>query len=182
MIEWKKVPEFGDKYSVSTSGHVRNDVTGKVLKNTLKNDGYLCVHLSHQNHARMIMVHRLVAEAFIPNPNGLPVVNHIDGNKNNPTVDNLEWVTFSDNSKHAYRIGLSNISEKCRKAVSKIAAENGARTTRKAVCRIDADGVITVYKGVKEAARANNILRQNISRACKNPEYTAGGYKWIWQV
>ena len=182
MIEWKKIPGFGDKYSVSTSGSVRNDVTGKVLKNTLMNDGYLCVHLSYQNHARMIMVHRLVAEAFLPNPNNLPVVNHIDGDKRNPTIDNLEWVTFSDNSKHAYRVGLSHVSEKCKKAVSKIVAENGARTTRKAVCRIDADGVITVYKGVREAARANNIPRQSISRACMNPEYTAGGYKWIWRV
>lgn len=177
-VEWKKIPGFGDKYSVSNDGSIKNDCTGKILKNKVMHDGYLRVHLSNQNHAAYFMVHRLVAEAFIPNPDNLPVVNHIDGNKSNPSVNNLEWVTFSDNSKHAYRTGLAHISEKCKQAAGRVAAENGAKTTRKAVCKINADGEKTIYRGVREAEKANGIPRQNIIRACKNNKYTAGGYKW----
>ncbi|MDY5990788.1 MAG: HNH endonuclease, partial [Oscillospiraceae bacterium] len=94
-VDWAVVSGFGDKYLIRRDGTVMNRKTGKILKHILKSDGYLAVHLSYENKAKMVMVHRLVAEAFLPNPKNLPVVNHIDGNKTNPNVENLEWVTFS---------------------------------------------------------------------------------------
>ena len=178
-VDWAVVSGFGDKYLIRRDGTVMNRKTGKILKHILKSDGYLAVHLSYENKAKMVMVHRLVAEAFLPNPKNLPVVNHIDGNKTNPNVENLEWVTFSENSKHAYRIGLSNISEKCKQAVSKIAAQNGAKTTSIRVVQIDnSKGIIHEYRSIREAERITGIPRSNIARACKSEKYSAGGYTW----
>lgn len=180
VLGWRPVPGFGDKYQVSNTGAVRNSVTGKVLTPIRKYDGYLVVNLSDRKRVRQVMIHRLVAEAFIPNPESLGVVNHIDGNKANPAVENLEWVTLSENSKHAYRIGLSHVSEKCRKAVSKIAAENGARTTSKAVHQHDLSGkLVRKFKSVREANRETGISRCGIVRACKSEAFSAGGFKWI---
>ena len=177
--EWKTIPGFGEKYQVTKTGRIRNSKTGRELSPYKKPDGYLAVNLSHQNKAKPTMVHRLVAEAYIPNPEGLPVVNHIDGDKGNPHVKNLEWVSFSENSLHAFRTGLSQISEKCKNAVSKIAAENGAKTTSKPVFQINANGKrIHRYKSVREAERTTGIPRGNIIRACKIQGYTAGGFKW----
>ena len=72
--------------------------------------GYLVAHLSKDNKAKNILVHRLVAESFIPNPNKYPCVNHIDGNKQNNNINNLEWCTHSENDLHAYKIGLRKAS------------------------------------------------------------------------
>lgn len=177
--EWRMIPGFGDKYLVSSAGMVKNGKTGQVLKPILKNDGYLAVHLSHKNKAQMVFIHRLVAEAFIPNPQNLPVVNHIDGNKANPSVENLEWVSFSENSNHAYRTGLSHVSDKCKMAVSKVAAENGRKTTSLLVVQLDNDNkIIQKYPSIREAERSTGIPRSNIRRACKRDGYRAGGYKW----
>ena len=79
-----------------------------VMKQTSANSEYCRVPLTNKQHVKKYyLVHRLVAEAFIPNPNNLPQVNHIDGNKSNNCVTNLEWCTREDNIKHAYKIGLN---------------------------------------------------------------------------
>lgn len=94
-------------YDVSENGIVVNTKTNKVLKPYVSKRGYYRVKLYTVEHsAKMFQVHRLVAQAFIPNPNNLPEVNHIDGNKLNNCVDNLEWCTAKDNTKHAYENGL----------------------------------------------------------------------------
>jgi len=87
------------RYSISKSGIVCNDKTGKVLKNIKLKTGYLRVTLSSR---KQVLVHRLVAEAFIPNPYNLPCVNHIDENpENNNNYGNLEWVTHKQNIRHS---------------------------------------------------------------------------------
>lgn len=107
---WKTIDDR-PKYEVSDTGLVRNRKTGKVLSPDLyKNKGYEFVGLCGENDRKMKFVHRLVAEAFIENPYGKEEVNHIDGNKRNNNVDNLEWVTRSENVKHAYATGLKHPS------------------------------------------------------------------------
>ena len=127
----------------------------------------------------MCMVHRIVAEVFLPNPNNYPVVNHVDGNKKNPDISNLEWTTFSGNSKHAFDIGLSKISDKCKKAVSKIAAENGRKTTSKPVLQFDLkNNFINKFPSSREAERLTGIPHNNITAVCKKQRVKAKGYIW----
>lgn len=99
-------------YKVSNFGNVINTSTGKVLKGQNNGRGYLFVSLYDENHkCKQIMIHRLVAKAFIPNPYNLPQVNHIDECKHNNYVENLEWVTSVDNINHGThnkRVGLNN--------------------------------------------------------------------------
>lgn len=91
---WVDVKGFGDKYQVNETGVVRNKISGKVLKNTPDNFyGYLHCNLYCDSKSNIRLVHRLVAEAFIPNPGNKPQVHHKDGNKLNNSVENLEWVT-----------------------------------------------------------------------------------------
>lgn len=99
-----------ENYGISESGQVTNLNTGRVLKLSLNENGYLYAHLwkGNQHHSRT--VHRLVAQAFIPNPLGKPFVNHLDANRSNPHKENLEWCTQAENIAHAYRIG--NMSQK----------------------------------------------------------------------
>lgn len=94
-------------YNIDWSGRVINRNTGRQVKPQENNCGYMRVQLCNGKHKPRFFVHRIVAELFIPNPLNLPQVNHKDGNKKNNHIDNLEWVSASDNRKHAFReLGL----------------------------------------------------------------------------
>lgn len=109
MEEWKRVEGF-ENYYVSTTGRVYNTATSRFIGNKRSdNYEYRKVKLSKDGVKKFIDVHRLVAEAFIPNPFNLRCVNHIDGNKANNCVENLEWCSYSENTRHAMRIGIANI-------------------------------------------------------------------------
>lgn len=127
LIEtWADIEGYEGLYQVSTLGRVRSldritqctncygnkvDVTirGKLLRGSKDFAGYLVVMLYGSKSRTTCKVHRLVAKAFISNPENKPEVNHIDGDKSNNYVDNLEWVTGSENKAHAYSIGLSKV-------------------------------------------------------------------------
>lgn len=95
-------------YIITRNAEVYNIKTGKKLKFGITNVGYYYVNiqLGKRGNYKSKTVHRLVAQAYIPNPNNYPVVNHINGNKLDPSVSNLEWCTFSDNNQHAFDTGL----------------------------------------------------------------------------
>lgn len=98
-----------DDYEITTDGQVINKKTGRVLKGQPNAKGYLRVSISK----KLMFVHRLVAEKYIPNPDNLPQVNHKDGNKLNNSVENLEWVSNQQNRNHAVETGLHLSGEAC---------------------------------------------------------------------
>lgn len=105
---WKQIFIDGveTKYEVSNIGNVRNSRTGNFIKGNISRDGYVKLNLYCGDNRYTKLVHRLVAEVFIPNPNNLPQVDHKDGNKTNNHVSNLRWVTASENIKAAFKMGL----------------------------------------------------------------------------
>lgn len=107
---WKPVVGFEGLYEVSNQGRVKSIPRKRCKGNVLKPHivkGYEYVHLSKDGKAKYLKVHRLVADAFLPEIQGKSYVNHIDGNKTNNSVKNLEWCTASENLKHARENGLN---------------------------------------------------------------------------
>lgn len=107
--EAKEIDGYRGKYIVTSDGKVYNNYTGEIMKQRLIH-GYPHVGLrvfdGNTSTQKLFKVHRLVAEYFIPNPNNLPVVNHINGNREDARASNLEWVSYSDNNNHAISTGL----------------------------------------------------------------------------
>ena len=119
---WKDIKGY-ENYQISNYGRIKSKTRitkvgiknvkealrkDKVLKPQKLTKGYLGVRLYQNTTGKTFKIHRLVANAFIPNPNNLLQVNHIDGNKSNNSADNLEWCTNEENMKHSYKIGLRN--------------------------------------------------------------------------
>ena len=114
---WKPVIGYENYYEVSNFGRVRRIQTGRILKGSTDYDGYSLVGLYLNQKVRMFRRHRLVAQAFIPNPDNKSEVNHIDGDKLNNFVGNLEWVSCQENIQHAWRTGLRDeVGKKISKA------------------------------------------------------------------
>lgn len=173
---WATIRNYNDLYQVSNLGNVRTlnyKRTGEVRilrPGIQKRTGYLSVTLNKNGTQKTKPVHRLVAEAFIPNPNNYKIINHIDGNKANNNVTNLEWCTHSHNNKHAYNLGLKKVTENQRKA---------GKMKAKAVIQYDLDGnYIKRWKSQAEAAQTLNINQRNISSCCRGKYKNAGGYIW----
>ena len=126
--KWVKINDF---LEVSNFGEVKSH--GKIIKGEITSGGYCRVHISHKGVQYKFLVHRLVAEAFILNPKRLPEINHIDGNKQNNSVDNLEWCTRSQNTSHAFKTGLRNYNG-CKNPHSKL-TQSDVETIRRIYVR-----------------------------------------------
>lgn len=115
---WKDVIGWEDIYEISNIGRIRIKDTGKIKKDHIKpNSGYHQINLEKGNIRKTISIHRLVAETFIPNPNNLSDVNHIDGDKNNNTITNLEWLSHADNIRHGFKNNLYDINEHTKRCI-----------------------------------------------------------------
>lgn len=158
---WKSID---DRYSVSNMGRVKSNYANKekVLKPWLTNDGYAMIELHGNGCSKTIGVHRLVAKAFIPNPDNLPQVNHKDENKTNNCVDNLEWCTLQYNCNY----GTRNI----RKGLN----------CRKAICSVDKYGNVVHYDSRLEASKKTGIEDTSISKALTGTNKTAGNMLWFY--
>lgn len=108
----KAIKNYENLYSVTTDGRIYSHISNRFLKNQLSKNGYEVVSLVSSGFKTTCYVHRLVAEAYINNPQQLPVVNHVDGNKRNNKLSNLEWCTYSDNIIHAYDNELRDSNRK----------------------------------------------------------------------
>ena len=175
MENWKDIKGYEGLYQVSDKGNVaslnyRGTGEKRQLRAGVLPSGYPIVVLSDGKAQATKYVHRLVAEAFIENPDGKTQINHIDGCKTNNDVTNLEWATPSENMKHACQTGLSNTMPAWKASVEK---------SRHPVAKMDLNGdMLGVYSSLSEAARENAIHRDSITSAARGMRRTAGGYLW----
>lgn len=163
MTKWKKIDGF-EAYEVSTDGNVRNCESGLLLKQTQNTGGYPSVLLYKNKKRKCCTVHRLVALAFVPNPNKLLEVNHIDEDKTNNNVENLVWVTRKENMNHGTR--TQRASEKKFKRVVQYSLEGN---------------IVKVWDSVKEAEQSG-FFHSAISACCHGQRKTHLGYRWGWAV
>lgn len=109
---WKDIEGYENRYIVSSFGKVKSMLSNKILSESTDSNGRKGVALYIDKYnKKTYRIHRLVAKAFIPNPENKPQVNHIDSNPSNNKVDNLEWCTISENMKHAYKYGNKETGE-----------------------------------------------------------------------
>lgn len=163
----KDIVGYEGLYKVSNLGYVK----GKkgILKPYINLRGYYSVCLVKHNKPKTYRLHRIVAQAFIPNPDNKPQVNHIDGDKSNNKAENLEWCTQSENMKHAFRIGLCNNKR------------NGQGIRAVSVAQLDKDNnIVAIYASQKVAGRINNISPNTINACLRGVLKTGGGYKWAY--
>jgi hypothetical protein len=109
---WKDVPTFSGRYEASETGEIRHATTKHIRKQRINKFGYCQINISRNDgtgKSNTVLVHKLIAETFIPNPDNLPEINHINGVKSDNRVENLEWCTRSENQIHAYKMGLSYV-------------------------------------------------------------------------
>lgn len=121
----KRIPGYECKYSATKDGKIWSEYKQGFLSPKIDKKGYEVVVLYKKGHPKTFLVHRLIALTFIENPNELPTVNHKDGNPLNNRLDNLEWMSFSDNLSHAYKTGL-----RCNKGINGKFSENDIRDIR----------------------------------------------------
>ena len=168
----KKIKDFPD-YGISVTGGVwSNKGKGKWLKPGKDGKGYLFVGLCKDGKIYYKRINRLVAEAFIPNPDNKPQVNHLNGIKTNNSVENLEWVTPSENTQHAWDYGLH---EKTRKAVSETIKKAAEACKKKVVC-IETE---QVFNSATEASRSLGLSDGAVIVSIYKG-YRAGGFTWTY--
>ena len=158
--EWREVKEYSN-YEVNQLGEIRHKKRQKILKPRDNNGGYQYVNFKINGKNTNFAVHRIVANAFIPNPNGYTEVNHKDYNKKNNCVDNLEWVSSSQNKQHSY---LKQQNKKSR---------------GKAVNQYTKEGIfLKTFDSVSDAAKELGCCVAAISNCCLGRTKTSQGFRW----
>ena len=158
---WKDIIDYTGLYQVSNFGRIKSLKKEKIMKQRKDKDGYLLIDLHKNSKKKTFKVHRLVAQAFIPNPNNLLQINHIDEIKQNNSVNNLEWCSQKYNVNYGSCIKKS--SEKHNKKILK--------------CDLNGNP-IKQYNSITEASNENKCFISNISAVCRGKQKTAYGFIW----
>ena len=188
--EWKDIKNYENIYKVNKNGKIINIKRNKIRKSRIDKYGYERIILNKNNKKQNLLVHRLVAEAFIPNPNNLPQINHKDENKQNNNVNNLEWCTQkyncnygTKNERAKLKISQANkgkhysINTEFKKG--NIAWNKNINTYYRAK-KVKCVELNKIYNSIMDASRELNIKHQNIMRSCIS-NYKAGGYKFEYE-
>ena len=187
---WKDIKGYEGKYKVSNLGNVKslnycNTNTSKILSGAIMPNGYKKICLYKNGKQKNFLVHRLVADAFIPNPNNLPQINHKDENRANNNVSNLEWCTAKYNSNYGnHKIKLSDkIKGKFKGEKNPMYGIKGKNNpSSKKVIQYSLNGeFIKKWDCVREAGEELNIFPQHISRVCRGKRKSAKGYIWRYE-
>ena len=167
---WKDIPHYKGRYLISNQGRVFSLLTKKYLSVQQNANGYLFIILSNAKGKRKTeSIHRLVALAFIENPNHYPEVNHKNEIKADNRVENLEWCDHKYNSNYGSR------SERISKKLTNY------EQFSKEVQQLKDGQVLATYPSIKEAERITGINNSNIVRVCQGKRKTAGGYQWRYK-
>lgn len=173
LYEGYTINEIGEVYSyLENNKKIRVNWDKKPLKMSpaKKSNGYMHIGLTNGEKYIYPTIHRLLALSFIPNPENYKYVNHIDGNKLNNNIENLEWVTHEINSRHAYKIGKNNpYSNNMNKIVNQYDLNNNFLKQYQSATK--AANSLSFKKGGKSA----------ILRACNGQQKTSGGYIWKFE-
>lgn len=166
-----KIIEGLENLGIFEDGTIFSFTSCKPLKHSIHSSGYEYVQFVHNGKHCHALVHRLLAKAFIPNPDNKPCINHIDGNKTNNSLENLEWCTYSENTEHA---------AKTLKRLTQYQKYNKKR--ERPVQGIYPDGHKTkIFSSIKEASDAIGATKSQLICTLKGRKKTCRGAVWIYK-
>lgn len=167
---WRDIKGYEGLYKVSNYGNIIKNKTNQQMKMSFNQFGYLRISLTKNKKRKTIPVHRLVALSFIPNIKNNPCVNHINGIKHDNYIGNLEWVTYSENSIHAIKIGLKTF----------IKGKDNCKSVP--ILQYNLDGnFIKEWDSIVIACTELKISRKNISSACSGYRKSSQGFMWRYK-
>jgi hypothetical protein len=179
--EWVVCEDY-PSYMINREGQVKSNLTNKILKAARLKTGYMCVGLRKEGKSYTVRLHRLLAKAFIPNPNNKPHIDHINGVRDDNRLENLRWCTNKENQN--FELARINNSKalKGRKQSSE-SVEKRAKTLQKSIGKkvnqYTHDGeFVASYNSFNEAARITGIWEASIRNCCIGKHQHAGGYIW----
>lgn len=185
---WKDIKEYEGYYQVSNQGNVRSldrldnngrRLRGRVLKHKKDGGGYHQVCLSKDGIHKDAKIHRLVCEAFLPNPLNKPTVNHKDENIDNNALDNLEWATYKENANYGTRLERCYKNRDYKKIGKNIQQSLYKNGFVKSIIQLDGDmNIVKRWRSITEAAHTLGILSTGIGNVLKGRCATYKGYIW----
>lgn len=186
---WKIIPDTNGAYSAnSETGEIRGNtrlgfdgrkIKEAILKPWIQNSGYMVVSLRLNGKTKDFLVHRLIGKTFLPNFKDHLDINHINGNKRDNRLINLECVTRSENILHANRMGLTHYSEKKKQNATKLGQLRREQTRKPiAMCDLETKEVLEIFEALSDIKKKYGFDATSISRVALGKQKSSHGYYW----